>query len=184
MKKLVLETERLILKNLPPSYASKTLKFYEDNRDFLEPFEPERPSFFYTKHHQKQMLRWDQEGFNGLGMVRLWIFEKNGPDMPIGTIALSNIIRGVFQSCFVGYKLDQKHIQQGYMTEAMLKVIEYAFFEMNLHRIEANIMPHNEPSLKLVRKLGFHEEGTAVKYLKIRGTWEDHIHMVLINEDF
>ncbi len=183
MKKLVLETERLILRTLPASYASKTLDFYESNKEFLEPYEPERQAYFYTRQHQKQMLKWDLEGLTSLSMVRFWIFKKTDPEKPIGTVALSNIIRGVFKSCFVGYKLDQKNTGNGYMTEALLKVIEYAFFVLKLHRIEANIMPRNLASLNLVTKLGFHKEGLAKKYLKICGTWEDHIHMVLLNEE-
>lgn len=55
------------------------------------------------------------------------------------------------------------------------------FDDMKLHRIEANIMPKNKQSLKVVEKLGFYDEGLAYKYLKINGKWEDHIHMVLLN---
>ncbi|EOD01178.1 Ribosomal-protein-S5p-alanine acetyltransferase [Caldisalinibacter kiritimatiensis] len=69
------------------------------------------------------------------------------------------------------------------MTEALKMGIDIAFNELKLHRIEANIMPKNEASLRIVKKLGFYEEGVAKKYLKINGKWEDHIHMVLLNED-
>ncbi len=69
------------------------------------------------------------------------------------------------------------------MEEALREVINYAFFTLNLHRIEANIMPYNEASIKLVEKLNFKREGLAPKYLKINGTWEDHIHFSLINEN-
>ncbi len=55
------------------------------------------------------------------------------------------------------------------------------FDEEGLHRIEANIMPKNSASMKVVKKLGFYDEGLAYQYLKINGTWEDHIHMVLLN---
>ncbi len=182
MKKLVLETDRLIIKTLPASYAVKVLQFYEDNKDFLEPFEPERQPYFYTKHHQKQLLRWDQEGFHRLTSIRLWIFAKDNPEIPIGTISISSIVRGVFQSCFIGYKISEDQSAKGYMTEALFKVIEYIFAELKLHRIEANIMPKNIASLNLVKKFGFRNEGLAIKYLKIRGIWEDHIHMVILNE--
>jgi ribosomal-protein-alanine N-acetyltransferase len=56
------------------------------------------------------------------------------------------------------------------------------FGEYGLHRIEANIMPRNAASLRVVEKAGFHREGLAKKYLKINGVWEDHIHMVLLND--
>lgn len=65
---------------------------------------------------------------------------------------------------------------------SLARVIRYAFDELRLHRIEANIMPRNSASLKMVEKLGFSSEGLARKYLKINGIWEDHIHMVLLNE--
>ncbi len=68
------------------------------------------------------------------------------------------------------------------MTEAVRKGITVMFENYGLHRVEANIMPKNQRSLKVVEKLGFHNEGLALKYLKINGKWEDHIHMVLLNK--
>jgi ribosomal-protein-alanine N-acetyltransferase len=67
------------------------------------------------------------------------------------------------------------------MTEAIGRGIDYIFRKEQLHRIEANVMPRNAPSLRVVEKLGFCEEGIAKNYLKIDGKWEDHIHMVLLN---
>lgn len=182
MRKIHIETPRLIIRTLGPSYASKTLAFYENNKDFLEEYEPLRLSFFYTKQHQRQLLRWDLDGLHRSAMVRVWLFRIEDPETPIGTIALSNITRGVFQSCFLGYKIDSSYKQQGYMTEALFKMIEYAFMDLKLHRIEANIMPKNIASLNLLKKFGFEEEGYARKYLQINGIWEDHIHMALLNE--
>jgi ribosomal-protein-alanine N-acetyltransferase len=101
----------------------------------------------------------------------------------IGTVSLSNIVRGPFQSCHLGYKLDKDEINKGFMTEAVEKVINITFKDLKLHRIEANIMPKNKASLRVVEKLNFYNEGIAYKYLKINGKWEDHIHMVLLNED-
>lgn len=72
-------------------------------------------------------------------------------------------------------------MNQGLMTEGIQAVIIYAFEELQLHRIEANIMPRNKASMKVVQKLGFYEEGLAYKYLKINGVWEDHFHMVIRN---
>ena len=183
MRKIHFETQRLILKTLGPPYANKVLSFYETNRTFLEEYEPLRPPYFYTKQHQKQLLKWDQDSFNRSAMIRVWIFTKEDPTIPIGTIAISSITRGVFQSCFLGYKIASASSKQGYMTEALFKMIEFTFTELKLHRIEANIMPTNIASLNLVKKFGFREEGLAKKYLKINGFWKDHIHMVLLNED-
>lgn len=183
MQKVTIETSRLIIKTITPAYAQATLAFYMENKDFLEPFEPLREENFYTKQHQRLLLKYDSAGLAESSMIRFWLFEKNDFTQPIGTISLTNIMRGVFQSCFLGYKLSERYVRQGYMTEALFEVINYAFATMNLHRIEANIMPSNEASLALVRKFGFHEEGMALRYLKINGAWEDHLHMVLLNED-
>ena len=98
-------------------------------------------------------------------------------------MALSNIVRGAFQSCHLGYRLDGTEQRKGYMTEAVKELTAYAFQNLNLHRIEANIMPHNMASLKVTEKLGFYHEGLAKQYLRINGRWEDHIHTVLLNEE-
>jgi [ribosomal protein S5]-alanine N-acetyltransferase len=90
---------------------------------------------------------------------------------------------GAFLSCHLGYKLDKDEINKGYITEAIQKGIEVMFNEFGLHRIEANIMPKNKRSLRVVEKLGFYNEGLAYKYLKINDKWEDHIHMVLLNDN-
>jgi ribosomal-protein-alanine N-acetyltransferase len=61
--------------------------------------------------------------------------------------------------------------------------MEIVFNDLGLHRIEANVMPKNKPALNLLEKLGYYNEGIAKKYLKIDGVWEDHIHMVYLNEE-
>lgn len=96
-------------------------------------------------------------------------------------VHLSQISRGVFLSCFLGYHMDQDFLRKGYMTEAVAAVVDYAFGPLGLHRVEANVMPRNLPSLSLLRKLGFEEEGLARDYLKICGQWEDHLHMAKRN---
>ena len=68
------------------------------------------------------------------------------------------------------------------MTEAVRKVTEFAFADLGLHRIEANVMPRNEASAAVLKKCGFRMEGSSQKYLKINGRWEDHLHYVILNE--
>lgn len=97
-------------------------------------------------------------------------------------VALNGIVWGSFCSCFLGYKLDKDHLRQGLMIEAVQECVRIAFEELGLHRIEANIMPRNLPSLGVAEKCGFVREGISRKYLKINGVWEDHIHMVRLNE--
>ena len=175
-------TKRLILRVLDEAFADDVLDYYQRNRTLLEQWEPLRSEDFYSQAYQKQQLSDDLIRIKDGQLLRLWIF-REGSDSIIGSVAFNNIIRGAFLSCRLGYKLDMDELNQGYMTEAVEKGIEIMFTDYRLHRIEANIMPHNVASRRVVEKLGFKDEGLAYKYLRIDGKWEDHIHMVLLNED-
>ena len=101
----------------------------------------------------------------------------------IGNVALSEILRGSLQSCYIGYYLDQQQNGKGYMTEAVKLAVDFAFKVLELHRIEAGVMPYNIRSIKVLEKAGFHKEGIAVKNVKINGKWEDHQVLAIIAED-
>lgn len=176
------ETGRLILRPLAPADAGLVLDYYLRNSAFLEEWEPVRSEDFYTPAYHAAQLAADCGQMMEGRMLRLWIFKKGDEERTIGTICFSNIVRGAFLSCFLGYKLDGGEINRGYMTEALEKGIEIMFGQCGLHRIEANILPRNARSLRVVEKLGFREEGIGRKYLRINGVWEDHIHMVLLND--
>ncbi len=182
--KRVYETDRLILKVLDETNSPQVLDYYMRNRDFLEEWELKRSNDFYTLDAQAAQLKNEFKDFEEKRALRLWIFKKEDEECSraIGLIAFNNIVWGAFLSCFLGYKLDKDEINKGYITEALKVGIEIVFNEFKLHRIEANIMPKNVRSLRVVEKLGFYNEGLAPKYLRINGKWEDHIHMVLLNE--
>jgi ribosomal-protein-alanine N-acetyltransferase len=91
-----------------------------------------------------------------------------------GYFDISQIIRGPLQSAFLGYGGVAALSGQGYMSEGLSLLLRYAFVELRLHRLEANIQPDNEPSLALVRRAGFVREGFSERYLKIGGRWRDH----------
>lgn len=175
------ETRRLFLKTLDSTSADRMLDYFIRNRDFLEEWEPVRDEDFYTADYQARLLERNRAVMETGAMLKLWIFKKEDPDRIIGMVNFGNIVRGAFQSCHLGYRLDKQEINKGYMTEAVAKGISVMFGEYALHRIEANIMPRNARSLRVVEKLGFQNEGLSREYLKINGKWEDHIHMVLLN---
>jgi len=91
-----------------------------------------------------------------------------------GLFNISEIVRRAFQSAYIGYGGVAGLEGQGYMTEGMRLVLDYAFTELGLHRLEANIQPGNAASIALVQRCGFVREGFSEKYLKLGGEWRDH----------
>jgi len=87
---------------------------------------------------------------------------------------ISQIVRGAFQSAYLGYYAHEAHARQGFMREAIEQVLDHSFSALGLHRVEANIQPGNAPSIALARGAGFRLEGFSPRYLLIGGQWRDH----------
>lgn len=177
-----IETNRLTLAILDESYASSVLDFYLQNRIYLKPWSSRKGENYYTLEVQAVRLFHQSQGFKTGKSLRFHLFKKNNPEKIIGNVGISNIIRGAFWSCHLGYQIDEKEQGQGLITEALKEVIRYVFEELYLHRIEANIIPRNTPSIRVIQKLGFEKEGFAKKYLKINDVWEDHFTYALLNK--
>ncbi|MBK5243295.1 GNAT family protein [Clostridium sp.] len=152
--------------------AEEVLDFQLRNREFLRRFEPSRDESFYTLDNQKHNLRESYKQFlNGNG-INFGIYKDS---KFIGKIRISNIVMGVFKSAFIGYSIDEKEQGNGYMKEAVKLVLEYAFEELELHRIEATTLIDNEKSQRVLRSCGFKELGISEEYLYINGSWRDHM---------
>jgi ribosomal-protein-alanine N-acetyltransferase len=102
----------------------------------------------------------------------------------LGSVNLSQIFRGGFQSAYLGYQIGAEFAGQGYMTEALQLILRYAFVDLKLHRVEANIQPGNAASIALVKRTGFVREGFSRRYLKICGRWRDHERWAILVEDW
>ena len=87
---------------------------------------------------------------------------------------VSQIVRGAFQSAYLGYYAHGRHAGNGYMREALEQLLDHAFGPLALHRIEVNIQPGNAASIALARGAGFRLEGFSPRYLLIGGQWRDH----------
>jgi ribosomal-protein-alanine N-acetyltransferase len=176
-----LQSERLILKVLDQSDAPAVLDYVLRNRSFFQEWSPTFDPSVYTLEFQRERLRADRALIDEDRMLKLWLFKKDDLQTVIGEVVYQNIVRGAFQSCHLGYKIDQQQLNQGLMTEALRCSLRYVFDTLKLHRVEANIMPRNARSRRVVEKLGFIDEGRSPKYLKINGVWEEHIHYVMLN---
>ena len=91
--------------------------------------------------------------------------------------------RGVLESAHLGYSVDEKETGKGIATEAIKGIKEFSFNELNLHRLEANVIPANTASIRVLEKLNFVQEGYSKNYLKINNIWQDHIRFAIINEN-
>lgn len=176
-------TNRLSLNILHPSMAGMVLDFYVKNRFFLEPHEPARTKSFYTFEYQRSNLSCEYNAFIRQSYIRYWISLNSCPDKLIGTVCFSNILKGAFASCMIGYKLGKEYCGKGYMQEALTKLIPIICKELSIHRIEAMVMPRNMPSINLLNRLHFIEEGYLHSFAQINGMWEDHILYTYINPD-
>ena len=101
-----------------------------------------------------------------------------------GVININDIVRHAEKSGRLGYYAFVPHAGKGLMREGLSLIIERAFRELGLHRLEANIQPKNMPSKALVQRAGFELEGFSKRYLKIRGRWRDHERWALTKEAF
>jgi ribosomal-protein-alanine N-acetyltransferase len=101
----------------------------------------------------------------------------------VGVVNLNEIVRGSFRCAYLGYYAFHPHSGRGYMSAGLELVLQRAFRELGLHRVEANIQPDNERSIALVERFGFRREGFSPRYLKIRGRWRDHERWALLREE-
>ena len=99
-----------------------------------------------------------------------------------GVLIISQIVRGAFQSAYLGYYAHERHSGQGLMREAMAQTVAHAFGPLALHRLEANIQPGNARSIALAKRCGFELEGFSPRYLKIGGRWRDHERWAIRSE--
>ena len=123
------------------------------------------------RRYLDRLERKSEEGF----LVR-----KEGDNALCGVVNLSVITWEALCSAYISYYVVQKYAQKGYMKEGLQQVIDYAFVELGLHRLEANIQRGNERSIRLVESLGFQCEGYSPRFIRVNGMWRDHERWALL----
>ena len=122
----------------------------------------------------------DKQGFDAwfgrtlTGPNRGFVAREANGNTIIGVVNITEIVWGAFRSAYLGYYGMVGRSGGGLMTAGVDEVVRYAFDELGLHRLEANIQPGNTKSIALVRRLNFQMEGFSPQYLHIAGAWRDH----------
>jgi ribosomal-protein-alanine N-acetyltransferase len=177
-----LDTQRLTLTLALPEAAPRLVAYRRDNWDFHAPWSGPRSqdelSVAVWRRRLEQWARDEREG----AALRLMLFPRGDVGGAVlGTANFTQIFRGSFQACYLGYDLDKRAEGRGLMQEALTVAIGHLFGTLKLHRIMANYLPYNKRSGALLRRLNFVPEGYARDYLFIDGAWRDHVLTALTN---
>lgn len=170
----LLLTARTRIRLVGATDASLLWHYRVENRDHLAPWEPLREETFYSPEHAAATI---SDGVRLVEADRAYPFVVLDRDEAaiLATCTLSNVVRGSFQACHLGFGVAASSQGTGLMHEALQAALVWAFGELGLHRVMANYLPRNERSARLLARLGFEREGYAKRYLKIAGDWQDHV---------
>ncbi len=174
---LTIRSPRLVLRPLIEADRAEFLRVLAVSRDHLAPWSPAmEPGETDDLHFSRQLAR-TNEGIARGSDYRFSAWQHDG--RLAGTFNLNNIVRGAFQNAFAGWWLSVDATRQGYGFEALDALLTHAFrpvpHGIGLHRVQANIIPTNQRSVRLAERVGFRVEGLARAYLKIAGEWQDHV---------
>ena len=183
LSKKKLTGERVFLRPPKRRDALKWQKLRMSSKSFLVPWEPSWDASSCTR---RAYLRYFKNSNYLANMDRAYSFLifKTDDKTLLGGINVGNVRRGVSQSASLGYWIGEKYSRNGYMKEALKLLIPSLFVDLRLNRIEAATLEENIASKNLLKKIGFKKEGVLRKYLKINGTWRDHILYGLLENDF
>jgi len=153
------------------------------SQNFLKPWEPRWPDDdLSTIGYRRRLRSYTQQRQNGTGRT-YFLFTRNADEL-IGGISLTRITHDVTRSAMLGYWMGINHAGQGHMRKAVPAVLDFAFNNLRLQRVEAACIPENDVSINLLMKCGFREEGYARQYLEINGKREDHILYAILASEF
>jgi [ribosomal protein S5]-alanine N-acetyltransferase len=168
-------------------------RFLSENfKAHLERWSPPATQAFFSEAFWGERLASAVEEFHAGGAARFVLQARAAESGPaprldaaiVGTCNYTNIVRGPFLACHLGYQVASSHEGRGLMSEALRATNGFMFGALRLHRIMANYRPENERSGRLLERLGFAREGLAKDYLFIDGAWRDHILTSLVNPAF
>ena len=184
-----LHTARLTVRLARPGMQAAIARVLAENFEgHLDRWSPPATTAYFTEAFWRERLAIAVEEYHA-GRSARFVLQARASEVPLdapilGTCNYTNVVRGPFLACNLGYQIARAHQGQGLMSEALRETNAFAFREMRLHRIMANHRPENERSGRLLERLGFAREGLARDYLFIDGEWRDHVLTALVNPRF
>jgi ribosomal-protein-alanine N-acetyltransferase len=154
------------------------------NREHTARWEPLRDEAFYTAAGQQVELELDVQAWRSGAAYPFAVLDTTARDRLIGRVALSNVVRGAWQNANLGYWIDVASCGRGHATTAVRLILQFAFEQARLHRVQPAVIPRNVASIRVVQKAGFRLEGRAERYLQISGVWEDHDIFAMTAEEW
>jgi ribosomal-protein-alanine N-acetyltransferase len=180
----MIETARLLIRLPKPGDVPEIIHYYSTNRSHLQPYSPTFGPDFLDEAAWLEQVRKRELEFQAGESFRAFLFARPEDRRIVGNINLTQVHRGAFHSCGLGYNLAASEQGKGYMTEAVGAVVRFAFTEWRLHRVAADYLPRNVRSGAVLERCGFKVEGRAPAYLLIDGRWEDHVLTAITNPDW
>jgi ribosomal-protein-alanine N-acetyltransferase len=170
----LIRTQNLIMRAPLAGDYSAWASLRMESRDFLTPWEPVWNEDDLTRTSFRLRVKRAAREIASDEAYSLFVLDSHSEAL-LGGLTLGLVRRGVAQACTLGYWMGQRHAGKGHMTEAVRGALDFAFSELALHRVEAACLPNNEPSRRLLERVGFTREGEARGYLRINGVWADHL---------
>lgn len=178
-----IDGERMYLKILSENDVYVFTQLLIRNKEYWSMYEPRFSDSYYTVDTQRDKIKRSMQAYREKRELNfgIYLYETN---QLIGHISLYNVKRLPFLSGFVGYSIDEAQAGNGYATEALSLVADYAFQRLSLHRLEAYVSPENEGSIRTLEKNEFVREGLLRNLIYINGVWEDHYLYALLRKDY
>lgn len=186
MSRLRFKTPRLMLREFTRADRAEWTRVHEVSEEFFAPWMPSRPDgLTHAQRFDVDYPKWAADAENDRH-YRLGGFDAGGRLVVL--IGLNNIARGVFQNTDMGWRVSADRARQGFGKEGVIGALTLAFapqpIGLGLHRVQANIIPANSPSVALALAVGFRKEGTARRLLQIAGVWQDHEMYAITADEF
>lgn len=167
----------------PASYLRKPAE--RDGREFVDAVTRQREHlepFVFASDSMTSYRQWIASG--NRPDVEQFLVCRREDDAIVGFVNLNGISGGALRSASLGWASFTPEHRRGHLTEGVAMILEVAFTQLRLHRLEANIQPANERSRRLAIRCGFRLEGFSPRFLQIDGRWQDHERWAILEDEW